>query len=83
MSIRILAFVTSYFEQIWRIFTGWVIPGTVHITPAVWFMFVLSLGVVLRFLIKLGFGSPSLNDLSQRANDLHDSERSGTGLMVK
>lgn len=62
MSGEVLTFLTGCVSQFWHIFTGWYVPGT-NVTPAGWFLFLLSAGVLFRFLGKLGFGSASMDDL--------------------
>lgn len=48
-----LLLVQGIFEQIWRLFTSWTVPGT-NVTPASWAFFllaaVLGVRVIQRFL---------------------------------
>lgn len=63
MSSDALSFLSGVFEVLFSIFTSWHIPGT-NVTPAMWFVFLLSVGVLFRFLGKLGFGKASIDDVS-------------------
>lgn len=58
-----LSFLSGVFDVLFSIFTSWHIPGT-NVTPAMWFVFLLSVGVLSRFLGKLGFGNASVDDVS-------------------
>lgn len=58
-----LSFLSGVFVQIFSLFTSWHFPGT-NVTPAMWFVFLLSVGVLFRFLGKLGFGKASIDDVS-------------------
>lgn len=40
------------FETIWRLFTGWYIPGTAT-TPAAFFLFVGSAGIGLKIILRV------------------------------
>lgn len=73
MSGEVLAFLTGCIAQFWHIFNGWYVPGT-NVTPAGWAMFLLSAGVLFRFLKKLGFGSASISDLKRGANMASNDE---------
>ena len=48
--------VVAVFSNMWKLFTGWYIPGT-NITPAGFWLFVGSIVVVTGFLGRLGFAS--------------------------
>lgn len=63
MTSDALSFLSGVFEQIFSLFTSWHIPGT-NVTPAMWFVFLLSVGVLFRFLGKLGFGKASVDDVT-------------------
>lgn len=63
MTSEVLSFLSDVIGQFFRIFTSWHIPGT-NVTPAMWFVFLLSVGVLFRFLGKLGFGKASIDDVS-------------------
>lgn len=54
--------------QFWLLFTSWHVPGT-NLTVGGWLLFLLSAGVLFRFLGKFGFGNASLSDL--KAFDRH------------
>lgn len=45
-------FATWFFENFFRFFTGWRIPGT-KMSPAAFFLFTSFIGLVLRFLIQV------------------------------
>lgn len=78
MTGEVLTLMTGLFAQFWRLFTSWHVPGT-NLTPAGWFLFLLSAGVLFRFLAKLGFGRNSLDDLIRgiRGGGSGGSEKSG------
>lgn len=40
-----------YFENLFKFFTEWKIPGT-NVTPATWFIFLIIAGVLLTFISK-------------------------------
>lgn len=48
--------VSFLFEEVWRLFTSWHIPGT-NVTPAGAAFFFLSAGIALRFVLRLGGSS--------------------------
>lgn len=48
----------GFFEQIWRLFTSWYIPGT-HITPAALGFFYLALSFGVRLLRRYFMGGDS------------------------
>lgn len=58
-----LSFLSGVIDVLFKIFTSWHIPGT-NVTPAMWFVFILSFGILFRFLGKLGFGKASIDDVS-------------------
>lgn len=60
-------------SQLWILFTSWHVPGT-NLTVGGWIVFMLSAGVLFRFLGKLGFGNASLSDL--KSIDRHKSKDS-------
>lgn len=60
--------------QFWILFTSWHVPGT-NLTVGGWIVFMLSAGVLFRFLGKLGFGNASLTDIkSLGRNKSKDSD---------
>lgn len=63
MTSDALSFLSGVFGVLFSIFTSWHIPGT-NVTPAMWFVFLLSVGILFRFLGKLGFGKASFDDVS-------------------
>lgn len=63
MTSDALSFLSGVIGVLFSIFTSWHIPGT-NVTPAMWFVFLLSVGILFRFLGKLGFGKASIDDVS-------------------
>lgn len=63
MTSDALSFLSGVIDVLFSIFTSWHIPGT-NVTPAMWFVFLLSVGILFRFLGKLGFGKASIDDVS-------------------
>lgn len=55
-----LLVVQYLFTQIWSLFTSWNIPGT-GVTPAAFFLFLLSAGVGLRIISHIFTQSPDTN----------------------
>lgn len=66
MTEDVYDFVLGVFSTLFSIFSSWHIPGT-NLSPAMWFVFLLSAGVLFRFLKKLGFGSASFDDVNNAA----------------
>lgn len=62
MTGDVLAFFSGLVAQVWRFFNSWHVPGT-NVTPAGWLLFLLSAGVLFRFLSKLGFGRANMDDV--------------------
>ena len=46
---------SGLFGIFWKLFNSWYIPGT-NVTPAEFILFVLSIGIFLRFLGDISFG---------------------------
>lgn len=63
MTSDAFSFLSGVMREMFSLFTSWRIPGT-NVTPAMWFVFLLSVGVLFRFLGKLGFGKASIDDVS-------------------
>lgn len=63
MTSEAFSFLKGVISQFFKIFTSWHVPGT-NVTPAMWFVFLLSVGILFRFLGKLGFGKASIDDVS-------------------
>lgn len=64
MTSDVLSFFEGFIAVLFRLFTSWHIPGT-NVTPAMWFVFLLSVVVLFRFLKKLGFGSANIDDVTK------------------
>ena len=60
MTGEVFTFLKGVIAQFWILFTSWYVPGT-NITVGGWIVFILSAGVLFRFLGKLGFGSFSFD----------------------
>lgn len=73
MTGEVFTFLKGVIAQFWILFTSWYVPGT-NITVGGWLLFLLSAGVLFRFLCKLGFGSFTFNEL----NALDKSNTSGS-----
>lgn len=56
-----LLVIKCLFQSIWRLFTGWYIPGTNGVTPAMAFLFFISASVGLRFILRLLGSSPDVS----------------------
>lgn len=63
MTSEVLSFLEGVLSVLFKLFTSWYIPGT-NVSPAMWFVFLLSVVVLFRFLKKLGFGSANINDVT-------------------
>lgn len=72
MTGEVFTFLKGVIAQLWLLFTSWYVPGT-NVTVGGFLMFVLSAGVLLRFLGKLGFGNVSFNDFN--ALDRNSSDK--------
>lgn len=48
MTIEALQVLQSIFNTVWKLFTGWEIPGT-HTTPAAFILYLGFVGIILRF----------------------------------
>lgn len=72
MTSEVFSFLKQCFALFWKLFTGWIVPGT-NVTVGAWILFALSAGVLFRFLAKFGFGRASLDDVKR----LHSSSSSG------
>lgn len=55
-----LLVVKCLFETIWSIFTSWHIPGT-NVSPAAFFLFLITASVGLSFVYRLFGLNPSLD----------------------
>lgn len=64
MKSDVLSFLNGVISVLFRLFTSWFIPGT-NVTPGMWFLFLLSVVVLFRFLKKLGFGSANIDDVTK------------------
>lgn len=64
MTSDVLSFLKGVIAVLFSLFTSWHIPGT-DVTPAMWFLFLLSVVVLFRFLKKLGFGSANIDDVTK------------------
>lgn len=64
MTSEALSFLQGVFSVLFKLFTSWHIPGT-NVSPAMWFVFLLSVVVLFRFLKKLGFGSANIDDVTK------------------
>lgn len=75
MSDSALQIVGALFEVIWKLFTGWHIPGT-EMTPMGLALFFASAGIGLRFVLQL-FGSNSASAGSAVGNLRFIKSKSG------
>ena len=73
MTSEVFSFLKQCFALFWKLFTGWIVPGT-NVTVGAWILFALSAGVLFRFLAKFGFGRASLDDVKR----LHSSSSGGS-----
>lgn len=64
MTSDVLSFLEGVLSVLFKLFTSWHIPGT-NVSPAMWFVFLLSVVVLFRFLKKLGFGSANIDDVTK------------------
>lgn len=65
MTADALLIVQTLFGVVWKLFTGWKIPGT-NTTPAGWFLFIGMAVLVLRFLKSV---LPGLSTAFLRSHD--------------
>ena len=64
MTGEVFNFLKEMFSLLWKLFTGWNVPGT-NVTVGGWILFALSAGVLFRLLAKFGFGRASLDDVNK------------------
>lgn len=72
MTSDAIAVLNCLFQTIWSLFTSWCIPGT-NVTPAGFFLFLISAGIGLRYALMIlhrppsGYGDAVLESAQMRS----------------
>lgn len=73
-----LAVLNCLFQTIWALFTTWYIPGT-NVTPAGFFLFLISAGIGLRYALMILHRPPSGYGDTVKFAAFHGRERGYSG----